>query len=90
MKVRPSLRDTSYARELVPAVVQGYSRGNEIRLERLLIKSSGEEEIRLSWWKNGRMAQRPADLPEDDLVAMIAEGLRCGVLDPEKWQPVDL
>ncbi len=67
-------RDTPYARELRT------SRRGENRIERLLIKSSGQEEIRLSWWPEGQMANRPMDVPEDEFIALLAQGVTQGVL----------
>ena len=75
------LRDTSYAQELVSPVVKRYPGGDEIRLERLWVKGKQEKEIRLSWWKDGNMMLRPADLPEEEFIEMLAEGFRTGVLD---------
>ena len=81
------LRETPYAKELARAV-RTYSAGNEIRLERLFVKGKGQEEIRLSWWRDGRMMQRPADLPEEDLVEIVARGLRRGVLTEGLWKKI--
>lgn len=74
----------------MPPVVQQYPGGNEIRLERLLIKDQEAEEIRLSWWNNGRFQLRPADLPEGDLMRMIARGFRTGVLGPEAAERLEI
>ena len=84
-----ALRDTGYARELTRPVVQPYPGGNEIRLERLWIKAQNAVEIRLSWWKDGKMVPRPPDLPEDDFIRMLAEGFRTGVLGPESWERLE-
>lgn len=76
-----TMRNTDYARELVPPAVLEYSDGtNEARLERLYVKAPGTVEIRLSWWKNGRMQLRPLDLPEEELWELLALGIREGVL----------
>ena len=81
------MRDTSYARELVPPVVLRYGdSGHEARLERLLVKGSGEEEIRLSWWKDGRFMRAPLDLPEADLLQLLVEGVHQGVLSSPQWE----
>ena len=79
------LRDTPYAKELARAV-RTYSGGNETRLERLFVKDKSQEEIRLSWWRDSRTMQRPADLPEEDLVGLMARGLRRGVLTEGLWK----
>jgi hypothetical protein len=79
----PDLRDTNYATEIGRAVLP-LSDGNEARIERLIIKSSGQVEIRLSWWKDERMMMRPLDLPESDLMTLLVRGIREGVLSPER------
>lgn len=54
------MRNTDYPMELVPPAVLEYRVGtNEVRLERLYVKAPVAIEIRLSWWKNGRMQLRP-------------------------------
>jgi hypothetical protein len=68
------LRETPYARELRT------SRKGDNRIVRLLIKSSGQEEIRLSSWREGEMATRPMDVPEDEFIALLAQGVAQGVL----------
>lgn len=76
------LRDTDYAMELIPPAVLEYSDGtNQARLERLYVKAPATIEIRLSWWKNGRMQLRPLDLPEEELWELLALGIREGVLE---------
>ena len=79
------LRDTPYAREVMPPAVVKFknddgSYGGEARLERLLIKSLGREEIRLSWWIGNRMITRPLDLSERDLTLLIKRAVRQGLL----------
>ena len=61
------MRETDYAKELIPPAVVTFPGGDEARLERLLIKETGSVAIRLSWWKDGRIMMRPLDLPEADL-----------------------
>jgi hypothetical protein len=43
------MRDTKYARELREPGIKAWPSGSEGRIERLLIKQTGEEEIRFSW-----------------------------------------
>ena len=75
------MRDTEYATELATAAL---SNGNEeVRIERLRIKTSGQEEIRFSWWKNGNLIMRPLDLPEDQLLSLMQRAARGGVFTPE-------
>jgi hypothetical protein len=76
------MRDTDYAREL-GSVSVAYEEGSEIRLERLLIKSTGVEEIRLSWWKDGKLMRAPADLPEEGLLELFRKGVRAHLFTPE-------
>ena len=76
------LRDTDYAREIASSKVT-FPSGDEARIERLRIKSSGNVEIRFSWWKDGRMMMRPLDLSEANLMKLLAKGMREGVLFPE-------
>lgn len=73
------MRDTEYATEIASSALKCQS-GDEARIERLLIKASGQEEIRFSWWKDGRMMMRPLDLTEEDLFRLLVQGIRDGVL----------
>jgi len=75
------LRDTKYAEELARSVLT-FPGGDEARIERLVIKATGSTEIRLSWWKDGKMMMRPLDLGEADFFKLIAQGFRDGVLLP--------
>lgn len=72
------MRDTKYAKELATGKIV-YSGGEEARIERLYVKSYGEEEIRFSWWKNSRMAPRPLDISENDLLRLVNEGIQNNV-----------
>ena len=56
--------------------------GEEARVERLLIKKLGKEEIRFSWWKDGNIVPRPLDVSEENLIELIAKGMRAGVFSP--------
>jgi hypothetical protein len=67
------MRDTKYAREIASADIGGE------RIERIFVKESGEEEIRFSWWKDGRFAPRPLDLPERDLLDLMRQAMANGV-----------
>ena len=72
------MRDTDYATELCePGRIQWDD--TEGRIERLLVKASGQEEIRFSWWKNGTIATRPLDLPEVDLLELLRDAIPKGV-----------
>ena len=59
------MRDTSYATEIATAELKS------CRIERLHVKDPGRIEIRFSWWPDGQMANRPLDLPEDELLALF-------------------
>jgi hypothetical protein len=69
------VRDTEYAQELCEPATIEWPNDEEGRIERLLIKESGNHEIRFSWWKRGRMAIRPLDLSEDDLILLLKDAL---------------
>ena len=57
------MRDTGYATEM-KTVSDNYGQ----TIERIFVKEHQQEEIRFSWWKDGRLAPRPLDLPESDLL----------------------
>jgi len=67
------MRDTSYAKELATAEFK------DCRIERLYVKHEEQDEIRFSWWPMGRMANKPLDLPEDELLLLIEEAIDQGV-----------
>jgi len=73
------LRDTDYATELARAVLT-FPSGDEARIERLFVKSQNQIEIRMSWWKDGKLQPRPLDLGEADFLKLIAKGIRAGVI----------
>jgi len=56
------------------------SRVGDNRIERLYIKAHKQEEIRVSWWPEGRMANRPLDVTEADFAKLLAQGIADGVL----------
>jgi hypothetical protein len=68
------MRDTSYAEERATSSVGAN------RIERIYVKEFRQEEIRLSWWPNGKMAPRPLDVPEEQLIELVAKGIADGVL----------
>lgn len=71
------MRETSYAKELASGkIVIGDS---ELKIERIFVKEKKQEEIRFSWWKNGKMIPRPPDgTPEEWLIA-FEDALKNGV-----------
>jgi hypothetical protein len=72
-------RDTEYATEL-GAVAGAYPDGDEARLERIRIKTTGVVEIRLSWWKHGRLIPRPLDIPVADFLDLVKAATLAGLL----------
>ncbi len=76
-----ALRKTAYAELCADARLE-LGGGAEVRLERLWVKGRAEETMRLSWWKNGRMVPRPADLSEAQLITLIERGINGKVLTP--------
>jgi hypothetical protein len=76
------MRDTEYATELATATI-AFDANNEGKIERILVKEYGQDEIRFSWWKDGRMMMRPLDLPEDDLLTLMRSGIQAEVFTPE-------
>ena len=64
------MRDTPYASEIARASI-GFDAANERRIERIHVKEQGQDEIRFSWWKDGRMTPRPLDLSEKDLLTLL-------------------
>jgi hypothetical protein len=68
------MRETAYATERASAEI-----GN-CRIERIFVKAEdegrGQEEIRFAWWPDGRMANRPLDLPEPQLLELMAEAIK--------------
>jgi hypothetical protein len=67
------MRDTPYATELATADLNG------CRIERLHVKEQDQDEIRFSWWVDGRMANRPLDLPENELLPLLRLAIEQGV-----------
>lgn len=76
------MSDTKYARELRPhGTVKWHDA--EGRIERILVKESGQEEIRFSWWKNGKFVPRPLDLSEADLIELFRDAIANGVFNDD-------
>ena len=71
------MRDTAYATELATADIDGH------RIERLHIKEYGQDEIRFSWWPDGKMANRPLDLSEHELLPLLKEAIEKGVFSDD-------
>lgn len=71
------MRDTDYAKELASVDING------CRIERLFVKGEGQEEIRFSWWVDGRLTNRPLDVPEHELLALFRAAIAEGVFTPD-------
>jgi hypothetical protein len=71
------MRDSPYAKELKTAYV------GDARIERLFIKKHQSEEIRVAWWPQGNMANRPLDISEETFIELLAAGVKEGVLSPQ-------
>jgi hypothetical protein len=76
------MRETKYALELCDPGIRSWPNGEEARIEKLHIKETGKEEVRFSWWKNGKIVPRPLDLSEDDLILLFKDALSKDVLTP--------
>lgn len=68
------LRDTDYATEIAHVALSDGD--SEVRIEHLRVKLSGEDEIRFSWWKAGRLIPRPLDVPEQMLIELMRRAIR--------------
>lgn len=73
------MRDTPYATELATGSVKANKEGGELRVERLHIKEYDRPEIRWSWWVDGKIANRPLDLTEGQLLDLFKVGMKNGV-----------
>ena len=67
------IRETKYCTTEAEAQV------DEIRLERITLKETGGEEIRMSWWPEGRFAPRPADIEAHKFPALVGAAVAAGV-----------
>lgn len=76
--MQQALRKTKYA-ELCSEARADLSGGEELRVERIWVKKRQQEEIRWTWWKNGRMIPRPADMTEEQLIVLLDKGIEAGV-----------
>ena len=75
-----TLTETDYCKQLCqPGRIEWPNTQEEGRIERIYVKSLEHEEIRFSWWKEGRFMTRPLDLPEADLLTMFQDAIDKGV-----------
>jgi hypothetical protein len=75
------MRDTDYATELHSASIR-FNASNEGRIEHIFVKENNQDEIRFSWWKDGRMIIRPLDLTEKDLLTLMQNAIKADVFTP--------
>lgn len=75
---------SNYAKLLNKATIK-LGNGEEARAEKLLIKATGEEELRFSWWtQDGKYFQRtPLDLAEDDWLKLFEVAVKEEVVSEE-------
>ena len=74
------MRDTPYATEIASADI------NDCRIERIYVKEHDQDEIRFAWWPDGRMANRPLDLPETELLMLLETAIANRVFSDEFLQ----
>jgi hypothetical protein len=74
------LRDTKYARELATAKLPAGPGGKSfVAIERIHVKQADQVEIRFSSWEGTKMLPRALDLPEEELLPLLAAALQAGV-----------
>lgn len=71
------------ARANKPTFVSINLGNEECRLERVLLKETGQEQIRLSLWSQGKVQRRPISLSEQDLTALLRTAIREGILSQD-------
>ncbi len=52
----------------------------ECKLEKLLLEETGQEQICLSLWSQGKMQGSPISLSEQELTALLQAAVRAGIL----------
>jgi hypothetical protein len=53
------------------------------RIERVSVKDAARDEIRFSWWPNGRFSRNPLVITEDELLSLFREAIKADVFaDP--------
>ena len=67
------MRDTEYAKELAAGSIDG------AKIERLYVKGEQREEIRFSWWKDGKFMRSALDLPEEGLLKLLDDAIKNNV-----------
>ena len=82
------MRQTNYLRETPHAgyIAEGrlpVGDGDECRVELLHVKDRNSEEIRFSWWRNGKYIRHSLELTEDQLLDLFRKGIINGVFKPD-------
>lgn len=57
--------------------------GDEVKIEKLLVKGTKQEIIRLSVWSQGELTESPPTLTEKELITLLQAGMREGILTPD-------
>ena len=65
-----------YARKIAHVEV------DECRIERIHVINLDQEEIRFSWWPNGRFVPKALDVTESHLLDLIGAAIKDGVFTP--------
>lgn len=71
------MKGTARAKKLASASIN--LDGGECRIEKLA-QETGQEQIRLSLWSQGKMQRRPIALSEQELTALLQAAIRAGIL----------
>jgi hypothetical protein len=72
------MKEPAGAKKLASASI---NLGNEVgKIERLPINEDGQEQIRFSIWRQGKMLHRPLSLTEKELVALLQAAIKEGIL----------
>jgi hypothetical protein len=55
----------------------------EGRIEKLLSKESAPARVRISCWSQGHLRSRPLDISETELIRLLQQAIRAGILSSE-------
>jgi hypothetical protein len=56
--------------------------GDEVKIEKLLVKETKQEILRLSAWSQGELMESPLTFTEKELITLLQAGMREGILTP--------